>query len=157
MPHAVLLTRIRTDDEMDRRRKQRRDSGRQVREVGHAHHQSNQMYGGGHDQFTRIDTRSTNGSSSKNSLVNSMQSGQSTQSSGQENAWSLTARIRSRGDAGPDPEYQGSCCRYLHYSIAAGGVLLVLFVILLISIETYRSVSKAGELNGTQNLGGAVT
>ena len=24
----------------------------------------------------------------------------------QENAWSLTARIRSRGDAGPDPEYQ---------------------------------------------------
>merc|ERR1711974_439037 len=65
------------------------------------------MYGGGHEQFTRIDTRSTNGSSSKNSLVNSMQSGQSTQSMGQqENAWSLTARIRSRGDAGPDPEYQ---------------------------------------------------
>jgi hypothetical protein len=43
---------------------------------------------------------------------------------------------------------QAPCCKYLHYCLAIFGILLVLFVIMLISVETYRSVKQAG-LNST--------
>merc|ERR1719320_1295293 len=100
------------------------------------------MYGHGREtHFSRIESRNTNDSSnSDKSLIHSLNSGQRTGQSDKDNVWSLTNRIKGSGATGPDPEYTGQCCRYCHYALGFFGVALVLFVVVLITIETIRGI-----------------
>eukprot|EP00090_Calanus_glacialis_P039719 TRINITY_DN69165_c0_g1_i1.p1 TRINITY_DN69165_c0_g1~~TRINITY_DN69165_c0_g1_i1.p1 ORF type:complete len:128 (-),score=30.27 TRINITY_DN69165_c0_g1_i1:114-461(-) len=113
------------------------------------------MYGHGREtHFTRIESRSTNESStSDKSLIHSLNSGQRTGQSEEDNVWSLTNRIKGSGNSGPDPEYTGQCCRYSHFALGFFGVLLVLFVVVLISIETVRGIFYADSDNSTDSEG----